>query len=146
MNAKVEEIMTASPVTASRHTTVAHARATLASHGFSALPIVDPDGTPVGIVTTSDLVAPDLKETTPLSALAGEKLYTVPQYEDVSVAARMMRNHRIHHLLVTHEKRVVGLVSSFDLLRLVEEHRFVAKAPPTATAKKKGARAKQERA
>ena len=32
----------------------------------------------------------------------------------------------------THEQKVVGLVSSFDLLKLVEEHRFTMKNPPAA--------------
>ena len=33
--------------------------------------------------------------------------------------------------LVTHEQRVVGLLSAFDLLKLVEDHRFAMKNPPT---------------
>jgi hypothetical protein len=31
---------------------------------------------------------------------------------------------------VTHEKAIVGILSSFDLLKLVEEHRFIAKPGP----------------
>jgi hypothetical protein len=33
--------------------------------------------------------------------------------------------------VVTHEKKVVGILSSFDLLKLVEEHRWVPKNPPS---------------
>ena len=43
-----------------------------------------------------------------------------------------MRNHRIHHVVVTHEKKVVGILSAFDLLKLVEDHRFVMKSAPQA--------------
>ena len=39
---------------------------------------------------------------------------------------------KIHHAVVTHEKKVVGMISSFDLLKLVEDHRFVMKNPPDA--------------
>ncbi len=67
-----------------------------------------------------------------------QKVYTVPQYADPSLAARIMRKHKIHHVVVTHEKKVVGIISSFDLLKLVEEHRFVMKnAPDTPKSRKK---------
>jgi signal-transduction protein with cAMP-binding, CBS, and nucleotidyltransferase domain len=62
-----------------------------------------------------------------------EKVYTVPRYDDVSSAARVMRNHKIHHVVVTHEQQVVGILSSFDLLKLVEDHRFVPKNAPTGS-------------
>jgi signal-transduction protein with cAMP-binding, CBS, and nucleotidyltransferase domain len=42
-----------------------------------------------------------------------------------------MRNHNLHHVVVTDEKKIVGLLSSFDFLRLIEEHRFVMKNAPT---------------
>ena len=50
-----------------------------------------------------------------------------------------MRNHHIHHLVVTHEQKVVGMISAFDLLKLVESHRFVAKNPPTSS-KRRGSK------
>jgi signal-transduction protein with cAMP-binding, CBS, and nucleotidyltransferase domain len=56
----------------------------------------------------------------------------------------MMRNHKIHHLIVTHEQKVVGIISSFDLLTLVEDHRFVMKNAPTPNHKSTGKRAKAE--
>ena len=68
------------------------------------------------------------------------KVYTVPAYEDVHVAARIMRNHRIHHLVVTHEGGVVGMLSAYDLLSLVEEHRYVAKNAPTPSSRKRARR------
>ena len=47
-----------------------------------------------------------------------------------------MRNHQIHHLVVTHEQKIVGVLSAFDLLKLVEDHRFVMKNPSTPSKKK----------
>ena len=49
----------------------------------------------------------------------------------------MMRNHRIHHAVVTDETKVVGVLSSFGLLKLVEEHRWVPKNPPTPKKQRK---------
>ncbi len=53
-----------------------------------------------------------------------------------SIAARIMRNHGIHRVVVTHEHKVVGMLSAFDLLKLVEDHRYVAKNPPTPSKRK----------
>ncbi len=50
-----------------------------------------------------------------------EGVYKLPAYNNVDVAAKVMRKNRIHHVVVTHEQEVVGIVSSFDLLKLVEE-------------------------
>jgi signal-transduction protein with cAMP-binding, CBS, and nucleotidyltransferase domain len=50
-----------------------------------------------------------------------------------------VRNHKIHRVIVTHEQKVVGMLSAFDLLKLVEGHRFVAKNPPTKS-KRKGSK------
>ena len=98
--------------------------------------MVGPNDEAVGIVSSADLAA-DLKNGTPVSRIMTEDVKTVPAYNDVSVAARIMRKHHIHHVVVTHEKRVVGIISSYDLLKLVEGHRFIDKAAPTATKKKR---------
>jgi len=130
MNVKVNELMSESVVTTQPHKTVEHVRALLERNELSAVPVVDSDEQPVGIVSATDLL-PDLKPNSPINSIMTEKVYTVPQYDDVSTAARVMRNHKIHRVVVTHEQRVVGVLSSFDLLELVEGHRFVAKNPPT---------------
>ena len=55
-----------------------------------------------------------------------------------------MHNHKIHHLIVTREQKVVGVISAIDLLQLIEEHRFVMKNPPTPKNKGGGKRSKAE--
>lgn len=130
MNVKVNELMSESVVTTQPHKSVEHVRALLERNELSAVPVVDSNEQPVGIVSATDLL-PDLKPNSPISSIMTEKVYSVPQYDDVSTAARVMRNHKIHRVVVTHEQRVVGVLSSFDLLKLVEGHRFVAKNPPS---------------
>jgi signal-transduction protein with cAMP-binding, CBS, and nucleotidyltransferase domain len=66
-----------------------------------------------------------------------ESPYCVNQYDGPHIAARIMRNKKIHHVLVTHEKKLVGILSAYDLLKLVEEHRYVAKNAPTPSSKGK---------
>ncbi len=138
MNVKVDELMSASVVTAEPHQSVEHVRQLLENNHISAVPVVDSEGQPVGIVSRTDM-ASDLKPGSPINKVMTEKVYVVPKYENVSIAARVMRNHNIHRVVVTHEKQVVGMLSAFDLLKLVEDHRFVAKNPPTQS-RRKGAR------
>ncbi len=135
MNIKVHELMTESVVTTEPHASIDRVRRIMQRNKIGAVPVVDSDGQPVGIVSTTDLV-PSLEPESPVSTIMTEKVYTVPKYDDVSVAARIMRNHKIHRVVVTHEQKVVGVLSAFDILALVESHRFVAKNPPSESRRK----------
>ncbi|MFC6752437.1 cyclic nucleotide-binding/CBS domain-containing protein [Halorubrum tibetense] len=53
----VERYMTTDPVTAGAQDSVADVAATMVDRGFHHVPVVDADGTPIGIITTSDLAA-----------------------------------------------------------------------------------------
>jgi len=139
MSIKVEELMTRSVITAQPHQSVEHVRSMLEKNSISAVPVVDSDGHPIGVVSSTDLVQ-ELKPGSPISQVMTEKVYTVPQYDDTSIAARVMRNHKIHRVVVTHEKQVVGMLSAFDLLELVESHRYVARNAPTPSKHKGGKR------
>ncbi len=135
MNTKVAELMSKAVVTAEPHHSVEHVRKLLDRNAISSVPVVDSEGRPVGIVSVTDL-AYDLKAGSAISTIMTKKVYVVPKYEDTSIAARVMRNHKIHHVVVTHEKEVVGILSAFDLLKLVEDHRYVAKNPPPTSRRK----------
>ena len=127
MNIKIKDIMIERVITAQPHHSVDHVRGLMERNRIQAVPVVGPEEEALGIVTATDLVA-NLKGGTPISRIMTDRVYAVPAYNDVHIAARVMRNHHIHHVVVTHEKKVVGIVSSFDLLKLVEDHRFVMKA------------------
>ena len=135
MNVKVYDIMSQSVITTEPHKSIEHVRNMMKTNKISAVPIVDSEGSPVGIVSTTDFVS-GLNESSSVSSIMTKKVYTIPKYDDVSTAARIMRNHKIHRVIVTHEKKVIGIVSAFDLLKLVEGHRFVAKSGPTESKRK----------
>ena len=140
MNVKVHELMTESVVTVERNFSIEDVRRLLEEHGIGAVPVIDQVGVPIGIVSSTDLI-PDVDAGAPVESVMSDRVYTVPKYEDVSIAARVMRNHKIHRVVVTHEKKIVGVLSAFDLLKLVEGHRFVAKNAPTES-KRKGSKRK----
>lgn len=139
MNVKVDDVMIQQVITVQPHHTVDRLRRLMETNQVHAVPVVDSDGQLVGIVSSNDLVS-ELKGGTPVSQIMTDRVYTVPRYDDVHIAARIMRNHRIHHVVVTHEQELVGILSSFDLLKLVEEHRFVIKNAPTESSRKRSKR------
>ena len=143
MSTDVNDLMSKNAMTATPHQTAGHLRKVMSDHHISCMPVTSPEGEAVGIVTANDLIAQST-DGTPISQFMTRKVYTIPQYAKTSLAARIMRNHHIHHLVVTHEQKIVGVVSSFDLLKLVEDHRFVMKNASTPTKHKNGQRQKAE--
>ena len=130
MSVKVHELMTESVVTVGQTASLEEVRRLLQDHQIGAVPVVDQAGQPVGVVSSTDLIQhadPGL----PVGRVMTDRVFTVPKDEDVSIAARVMRNQGIHRVVVTHEKKVVGVLSAFDLLTVFETHRFVSKNPPT---------------
>lgn len=126
MNIKIAKLMANRVIAAQPHHTIEHMRKLLQRNRIHAVPVVGIDDEPLGVISSADL-ASDLKNVTPVRQPMTEGVRTVPAYNDARVAARIIRKHKIHHVVVTHEKHVVSVLSSFDLLKLVEGHRFVAK-------------------
>lgn len=140
MTVRVRDVMTESVVTIPSYKRVEAARQLMDENRISALPVVDLEGNPIGIVTATDLLGTEVDRETLISQVMTESVLTVSDYENVSVTARMMRNRKIHHVVVTHEKRIIGVLSAFDLLKLVEEHRWVPKNKPPRTTPRRGRR------
>lgn len=132
---RIGDLMADRVVAVSRHQTVGHARQLMRKLGIHSLPVLDGEGAPVGIVTSSDLLD-GVRDETLVGRRMSRDVRTVARYAPPHTAARLMRKHRIHHLVVTHEQKVIGVVSSFDLLALVEERRFVGKNLSTPRKKK----------
>lgn len=140
MNIRIADIMTKRVVVAQPHHTIGHVRQLMERNRIGALPVVGPDNEALGIVTSSDLLRRH-KDESPCSRIMSDGVRAVPAYNEVSVAARIMRKHRIHHVVVTKEKKVVGMISSFDLLKLVDGNRFQLRQAPTPASRKKPRRA-----
>ncbi|WP_299336352.1 CBS domain-containing protein [uncultured Psychroserpens sp.] len=135
MNVKVKDLMVASVITTMPHKTVGHAQSIMAKNNIKSIPVVDNKKAVKGIITSTDLLE-NLSEATPVSHVMTKKVYTIPPYSDVHIAARIMRNHHINHIVVEDEQKIVGVLSAHDLLKLVEDHSFVMKNRPTPPKKK----------
>lgn len=136
MNIKIADLMAKRVISAQPHHSIDHIRGIMERNRIHAVPIVGPESEAIGIVTTAD-AARKLKGESPVRRIMSDRVYCVPAYNDASTAARIMRKHKIHHVVVTHEKKVVGIISSFDLLKLVEGHRFTMKQGPAPRKKQR---------
>ncbi|MGK8524132.1 CBS domain-containing protein [Nocardia asteroides] len=103
-------------------TTVRRLLATLAERNIGAV-VVSPDGdTIAGIVSERDVVrnlharGADLLDT-PVSAIMTSAVRTCTPDDRVNGLRRTMTDHRIRHLPVVHEGRLVGIVSIGDVVK-----------------------------
>lgn len=116
----VSEIMTTPVISLPMDATVEDARVTLLDNRGSALPIVDAQQRPAGIVTKSDLVAAAADDV-PIAVLMTTSVLTCRTDTPIWAAARKMRSNDVHHLVVTTDGVTVGIVGVFDLLKLLDE-------------------------
>lgn len=117
---KVNELMTRDLATFQPHATVGELEELMADLDVHALPVVDEQGIAVGIVSASDL-GPDVPRTTSAASLMNDRVYTIDHEADAKEAAQMMQDQSVHHLVVTERGRAVGMLSTFDLLRLITQ-------------------------
>lgn len=127
MSAYVRSLMTAAVVSIRADASLADAARALANHSFSALPIVDADDVPIGIVSEIDLMRLLL---TGASAPVRDFMSTPVEVVDELAAAddviHRMRARRIHHLPVVKSGKLVGMVTPGDVVRWFVKHRLGA--------------------
>lgn len=130
---KLRDVMSSPAVTVGADVNVGVAANMLVDRGFTALPVVDDDGTLIGIVTEVDLIRHRIPQdprihgwraavTRPAPIDTVMTVMTTPVESltpgaDVSDAAAIMVDERIRCLPVVDGRRVVGVVTRRDLLR-----------------------------
>lgn len=119
MSVTIESLMAAAVVVSSPEETVGEIRERMATHAIGAVPVVNSDGVLVGIVTSTDLLG-EFELTLPVNRVMSAPVHTIGPQAEAREAAVLMRKTRCHHLVVLREDHVAGIVSAFDLLRLVE--------------------------
>lgn len=132
----VRDFMTTPAVSVSPGTSLQDAYAVMQRHDITALAVVEQDtSTLIGVLSRADLV-----HRARLGTLRGRKaqLLRLPAEEVAQVmsdsplgvtpdrplsdAARMMDKHRIHRVFVVSDGALVGVLSTFDLMRAVHAH------------------------
>jgi CBS domain-containing protein len=147
---RVREVMTRDVFAVAPDTSLETAARLFATRQVSGAPVVESSGRPVGVVTQSDLVDPDRERSEKqgravyyrlgggarevqlddnalpdgvVSDVMSPFVLSVPPDMLVFDAARLMLTDGVHRLLVVENDRVVGILSSTDVLRAVVKPR-----------------------
>lgn len=143
---KVKEFMNTSVVTIHRATTIKEIAHIFLTHDFDFLPVVDEENRLLGVITKKDILTPFLPEYFELlddidfisdfgslEASLTETLEYLLVAEDIMVkdpvtideeaslfkAVALISHHKIRHLPVVREGKLVGIVSRTDILRAI---------------------------
>lgn len=114
---QIVNLMTPDPVTIDQHDKLSKAKAIMDAGNFRRVPVVD-GGRLVGILTERDLHKySGFLESTRVTAAMRTSLITVTPYDMVEDAALLMLKHKIGGLPVVAEGRLIGIVTTTDLLK-----------------------------
>lgn len=121
------DLMTPNPVSIHGGATIPEVLASLTDSGFSAAPVINDAGRPVGVVSRTDVVVYERAITAaPASGRSGivraadlmtPGVFSVPPGASAVEAAREMVQKNVHRLFVVEDRVLVGVISALDLLR-----------------------------
>jgi CBS domain-containing protein len=116
---QLDEIMTASVVTAPPDASAVEVARLMRDHGVGSVVIVDPEGTPVAMVTDRDLavrvMAGGGADDAPVADHASRPLITGEPGMELDEAAALMVTHRVRRLPVVEDDRLAGIVTLDDI-------------------------------
>ena len=114
---QIVNLMTANPIVINADDTLANAKAVMDDGRFRRLPVVE-DGKLVGIVTERDVREhAGYFRSTRVNAAMRAPVITLTPYATVEDAARLMLKHKIGGLPIVDDGKVVGIVTTSDLLK-----------------------------
>ncbi len=118
----VRDIMSDSLISADPSTTVYQIAKLMEKGGVGAI-IVKKDNIPTGIITDRDFAIKIASQKypldTPVHKVASYPLQTINANESILVAADLMSSKKIRKLAVVENKKVVGIVTSTNLVNLL---------------------------
>jgi CBS domain-containing protein len=118
----LEQMMSKPVLTISQDKNIAQAAAYMKSKNISAI-VVAEKGKLLGIATEKDIlrkvVAKNLKPSTvKISSIMTKKLITADIGSDIFTVSKMMDQYNIRRMLITKEGKLVGIITTKDLLKL----------------------------
>jgi len=133
-NESVTRVMTSNPVSISRNESISAARKLLEEKGIHHLPVTDGDNL-VGILTSNDLLRVSFGEFGNQDARSLDAILdhtykladlmntptTIASSETVRDAATILASHNFHSLPVVDGDKLVGIVTSSDLIHYLLE-------------------------
>lgn len=137
----VKDIMSTDLITIKENTQIRDVIKIFVNNDVSGLPVLDHDGYLAGVVSAADVLKQESSHTfyhttmtknyelelledvkffdQPVSSIMSEDLFTVEPDATIAKMAKIMYEKKIHRLLVTEYNKLVGIVTTFDLLKLL---------------------------
>lgn len=137
----VKDIMTTDIITVKETDTIRDAVKVFSDNKIYGVPVVDEEGYVVGVISVNDIVkkessmsfyySPFMKDLESIiyneakffdravSTIMSKDLFTVTPEDTIAKMAKEMYEKKIHRLLVSEYNKIIGIVSTFDLLKLL---------------------------
>ncbi len=123
---QVRDLMTRALVSVDPSTTLNQISKMMEQGGMGSI-LVKKDGTPSGIITDRDfaikIAAHDVSMDTPIEKIASFSLISINANASILDAAKIMSDKNIRKLVVTEEGKVVGIITSTDLVNKIASRR-----------------------
>jgi CBS domain-containing protein len=123
---QARDIMTTHVVCVRTDDTIDRAIALMVRHRISGLPVLDPEGRPVGIISEFDLLAlicEGLNEKERVSRYMSPDLVGVEEEDCWTTVADIFRSKHIRRLPVMRQGKLVGIVTRHDLMHAIRDAR-----------------------
>jgi acetoin utilization protein AcuB len=115
----VIERMTKPPITITEEVSVAEALAVVERRRLRHLPVLDTEGSLIGIVSEKDLLRAGGQGS--VQEVMTRDVITVTEYTALEDAARIMADHKISSLPVMRDEKLVGMITETDLFQIFLE-------------------------
>jgi len=75
-----------------------------------------------GIITATDISKNVSESDTVNDIIPASIVHVVHTNSSTQAAAKMMLRHKVHHMIVMDDGKIVGMISALDFVNLVAEH------------------------
>jgi CBS domain-containing protein len=126
--AQAADLMTPNPMSIRAEATVPEAVATLTEKGFSAAPVIDESGRPIGVVSRADILVHEREriraavvpaiDGTVVRDIMTPAVFSVSLQTPVEQVVEQLLTLNVHQLYVVDEDHfLIGVISAHDVLR-----------------------------
>jgi CBS domain-containing protein len=96
----------------------------LVEERISGAPVTDEDGRVLGMISEADIMNALLRGlpmSTPVDDVMTTPVHTVDEFDLTDEVMELFRKHRIHHLPVVREEKLLGMITPMDVIRFLAE-------------------------